>query len=91
MKMGYSPSITPSSVSWRAATPNQPAPKVGYPGIVTDVMVRRTSGSAAGDSGLGSTAAMASGSVSQMAVTAVDQISAAVASSSRLRWTVFAP
>ena len=87
MKRGYSPTRSP----WRAWTPNHPAPKAGSPDISTVVIVRRTIGSGPGSSGCGSTAAIASGSVSQSAVTASDQISALVASISRLRCTGRAP
>src|SRR4051795_10135320 len=48
-------------------------------------MVSRTSGSLGGDSGGGSTAAIASGSVSNVATSVVAHVSTLVASTSRLR------
>ena len=80
MNRAYSPSTSPC----RARTPNQPAPKVGRPFPMSTTAMRSRAVGAADSSGRGRTAAMASGSVSNTTVTALDQIGLLVASTSRL-------
>ncbi len=83
MNSAYSPSVP----ACRARTPNQPAPNVGIPVPMSTVANRMRASGSLGSSGGGSTARITSGSVSQTTVTAVDQIFAEVASTSRLRWS----
>src|SRR4051794_22811721 len=81
MNSGYSPSTLP----WRARTPNQPAPNTGMPVPMSTVANRSRARDSDGSSGGGNTARITSGSVSHTTVTAVDQIGAVTASTSRLR------
>jgi hypothetical protein len=83
--IGMNNAYSPSTVPCRARTPNQPAPNTGMPVPMSTVAKRIRARGSDGSSGGGNTARMASASVSQTTVTAVDQIFVEVASISRLR------
>ena len=83
--IGMNSAYSPSTLPWRARTPNHPAPNTGIPVPMSTVAKRMRASGSEGSSGGGSTARIASGSVSQTTVTAVDQILAVVASISRFR------
>src|SRR5712691_6677864 len=83
--MGMNSAYSPSTLPCRALTPNHPAPNTGMPVPMSTVAKRIRARESDGSSGGGSTARIASASVSHTTVTAVDQICFDVASTSRLR------